>query len=443
MRARWLLALVIAPLGCGDITSEVAIGFERPRDDGPLSGTNNVTITLSPDGFTDQSAVDGPDASLEVQLPPDDVSRTLEVFFARNETLLAYGRTPPFTFAGAAGAGVIVFLGYPGTLATLDRDFDLPDASTVIAPSPGRGAVALGSDGSAAFFDGYTFDFVTLAPYPDVPPAADDGIMVGDASGSVTRLSIVEQTAVARYVYGTDSWVTDTLDDAPPRPGAGLWYDDLDARIYVAGGGTQTDVLRVDVLPESGSLPVFTVESLTLDGPRVGAALHGIDTEGAQALMVVGGDDPALPLVLDLGTGTGYGERDGAWTGLRCVDLAEQETLCGGGTRDAAPTADAVRIDRRATPWDVQVEVDLLTLPMRDVLWLEDTAAVYAQGEGRLVRLDRATLEGSEPAGAPVRAVGGGLATMPTGVTIVAGGEDAEGAATRVWQVFSPDLTPG
>ncbi|MBV1858934.1 MAG: hypothetical protein KUG77_11025, partial [Nannocystaceae bacterium] len=74
------------------------------------------------------------------------------------------------------------------------------------------------------------------------------------------------------------------------------------------------------------------------------------------------------------------------------------------------------------------------------VLWLEDSDAVYAQGEGQLLRFDRVTLEREEPSGSPQRAVGGGAATLPTGITIIAGGEDQAGAATEVWQLFSPEL---
>ena len=70
----------------------------------------------------------------------------------------------------------------------------------------------------------------------------------------------------------------------------------------------------------------------------------------------------------------------------------------------------------------------------------EDDAAVYAQGEARLARIDRATLEVSEPLGSPQRATGGGAASLPTGVTLIAGGEAADGSATDVWQLFSPAL---
>lgn len=438
---RWLLLLAIAPLGCGDISSEVAISFERPRDDGPLDTVDNATLSLSPDGFTEQFAIDGADASFEFELPPDDVSRSLSVFFARGETLVAYGSTPPFTFAGAAGAGVVVFLGYPGTLATLDRDFDLPDASTVLAASPGRGAVALAADGTAVFLDAYTFDLVPIAPYPDTVPDATDGVFVGDDSGSVTRVRFEASIGAARYVYGTDSWSTVSDEDMPPRPGAAAWYEPSTARVFVAGGGELTSILQVEVATEDTTLPTFGELDTNLDGPRVGGALIGRDTQGVGGLLAFGGDDPSLPLAYAVGSGEGSGSAGLAWTDARCTTLDGARSLCAGGSIDGTTTAEGALVDTSAG-LEVTRLPDLLPIPMREVVWLEDDAAVYAQGEARLVRVDRATLEVSEPLGSPQRAAGGGAAVLPTGVTLLAGGEAADGSATDVWQLFSPAL-PG
>ncbi len=434
------LLLAIAPIACGDITSEVAIGFERPRDDAPLGAVDNITVTLSPEGFTEQFSVDGPDDALQFELEPDDVSRTLSVFMAQGETLIAYGRTPAFTYAGAAGAGVVVFLGYPGTVATLDREFALPDASTVVAASPGRGAVALGSDGSSVFLDAYTLRLITIAPFPEPAPAADDGIFVGDDSGSVTRIATAQTLTATRYVYGTDTWLTVSEEDMPARPGSALWYDPSQARAFVAGGGDQTTMLAVDVATEDTAEPAFSELEVSIDGPRQGAALIGWPGADGSQLIVFGGDDPALPLVLDVGTGSGYEQTAEPWTGARCTTLDETRVLCAGGTLDGTPTADGVEIDVSTDPWSVSRLPDLLPAAMREVLWLEEDGAVYAQGESRLVRFDRATLERTEPPGGPVRARGGGAALMPNGTTLIAGGEDADGSASAVWQLFSPSL---
>ncbi len=440
------LALAIAPVACGDITSEVAIGFERPRDDAPLGAVDNVTVTLSPDGFTEQFEVDGPNDALQFELEPDDVPRTLRVFMAQAETLIAYGRTPPFTYAGAAGAGVVVFLGYPGTVATLDREFALPDASTVVAASPGRGAVALGSDGSAVFLDGYAYELVSIAPYPTAPPSPRDGLFVGDATGSVTRIATAESITATRYVYGADNWTTVSEEDMSPRPGSAMWYDATQNRAYIAGGGEQTTMLALTVATEDSSMPAFSELGLSLDGPRQGAALigwAGWPDADASALILFGGDDPALPLVLDVGTGAGHGrelQTDRAWTDARCVILDDSRALCAGGMLGDAATADGVELDVSTDPWTVNRLADLLPTPMGEVLWLEDGGAVYAQGEAQLVRFDRGTLERSEPPGSPVRARGGGSAVLPTGTTLIAGGEDADGSASAVWQLFSPAL---
>lgn len=436
---RWLPLLAIAPLGCGDITSEVAITFERPRDDGPLSSVDNVTVSFTPDGFTEQFAIDNADSSFEFELPPDDVSRSLSVFFARGEELVAYGTTPPFTFAGAAGAGVVVFLGYPGTLATLDRDFDLPDASTVIAPSPARGVVALASDGTAVFLDAYTYGLIPIAPYPDSVPAASDGVFVGDETGSVTRVHFEETVGAVRYVYGTDSWSTVSSEDMPARPGAAAWYEASTARVFVAGGGEQTSLMQVEVTTEDTTLPTFTELDARVDGPRIGGALLGRDGGGVDSLIAFGGEDPSLPLAYAVATAEASAASGLAWTGARCITLDDARSLCAGGSVDDETTADGALVDTSAG-LEVTRLSDLLPVPMRDVVWLEDDDAVYAQGEARLVRLDRASLEVSEPLGSPERATGGGAASLPTGVTLIAGGEAADGSATDVWQLFSPAL---
>jgi len=435
-----MLWLAFAPLACGDITSEVAIAFERPRDDAPLSEVDNITVSLTPDGFSEQFAVDGPDSGLEFELPPDDVARSLSVFFARGETLLAYGSTPPFTFGGAAGAGVVVFLGYPGTLATLDRDFDLPDASTVLAPSPGRGLVALGSDGSAVFLDAYTFGLVSIAPFPGTPPAATDGVFVGDGTGSVTRIAFEETVSATRYVYGSDAWEQVSREDMDPRPGAGVWHEPQTAGVFVAGGGEQTSLVRVQVATDDNPTPTFETLELALDGPRRGGALVGRDGQGASSLVAFGGDDASLPLAYAVESGEGSDLGGLAWTGASCVTLDDARTLCAGGSIDEETTPDAALLETSTSPLTVSRLEDLLPVPMRDVLWLEDDGAVYAQGEARLVRIDRSTLEATEPLGSPRRATGGGAAELPTGVVVLAGGEDADGAATDVWQVFSPAL---
>jgi hypothetical protein len=443
MLRRRLLWLAFAPLACGDITSEVAIGFERPRDDAPLGEVDNITVTLSPDGFTDQFAVDGPDSSVEIELPPDDTSRSLSVFFARGESLIAYGRTPRFTFGGAAGAGVKVFLGYPGTVATLDRDFALPDASTVVAGSPGRGAVALGSDGAAAFLDAYTFDLVSMAPFPEPVPAAGDGLFVGDPSGSVTRIAADEGLTATRYRYGADRWDHVSYEDMTPRPGASMWFDAETSTAYVAGGGETSSLLEVQVVTEDTDLPVFVPLEPALDGPRPRGTLFGRRGEGISGLVVFGGSDASLPLARAIEAGADADDVGTAWTDASCVALDDTRTLCAGGIVDGETTADAAIVELASGSPAVSRLPEQLPVPMRDVLWLEDELAVYAQGEGRLVRIDRVSLEATEPAGSPQRATGGGAAILPTGVTLIAGGEAADGSATDVWQLFSPAISPG
>ncbi len=445
VRVPALLAVSVL-LACKSVSTEVSIGLEFPLDDVALAGTNNVTASLSPDGFVESFAVDGPQFELEVELPPDNTARTLSLFLAQNDLLLGYGRTPEFSYAGAADAGVVVFLGFPGTVATLDRAFDLPDASTVAAPSALRGAIALGSNGSTVFVDAYTYELVSLEPLSEDVPAAEDGAFVGDASGSVTRIAHDESLLAHRYVFGADRWDTVRWDEAPARPGAATWYDTEQQLVYIVGGGEQLDVVAIDVDPDDADLPVLSIVDMpALDGPRAEAAALATggsvgDTEGPE-LLLVGGDDPQLPLVYDVTAAQGWGEPQ-AWPGIACVSLDERRVLCGGGLRDEAPSSDGVLIERGTEqPWTVTVIADLLTTAMADVAWLTDERAVYAQGAERILRVDRFDLSVTEPAGSPARGAGGSRVEMPTGVTLLAGGRDQAGAAVGVWQVFSPDVS--
>jgi hypothetical protein len=447
------LALLGFGAGCSPIALDVEIGLLLPEGDDRLAATDNVSVTLEPDGFVDTFAAEGTDFALEVELEPDDTERELAVYMAQGEALIAYGRTPPFRYRTAAGAGLQVFVAYPQSLSTLPLAFALPDANTVAAPAPGYGMIAVASDGTAAFLDGYTFDLEPASQLPTVP-AADDGTFVGEAAGGAVRLSWNEGLAAWRFDVLGNAWTELAFtgsDAAVPRPHApfiGLPGD----RLLVLGGGDRVDALEVsyasvDATPSAVPGPTW----IGLDAPRQHATAIALDFGDGPVPLVVGGDDPSLPRVLaawsfpSVGDAALAGPAE-AWTGLRCVQLDPagtpvQRVLCAGGLRSDAATADALLVNVAADGVPDLVELPaLLPAAMDDVLWQADDAAVYAQGSGRWVRVARSDLAVSEPPAAPARAHGGMSVPLDTGVTLVIGGTDTAGAPTNRWQAFAPAL---
>jgi hypothetical protein len=449
------IALVLLAAGCSPTALDVEIGILFPDGDDRLAATDNVSITLQPDGFVDTFAAEGTDFGLEVELTPDDTERELAVFLAQGETLLAYGRTPPFRYRAAAGAGLQVLVAYPQSLSTLPFAFDLPDANTVAAPAPGYGMVAVGSDGSTVFLDGYTFDLEPAARLEAIP-AADDGAFVGDSAGGAVRLSWAAGLAAQRFDVLQNAWtqlVFEGPDAAVPRPRAAFIELGTD-RLLVLGGGDRVDTLEVryasvEATPSAAAGPAW----IQLDASRQGATAIALDFGEGPLPLVVGGDDPSLPRVLAAWSFASVQEaaRAGpieAWTDLRCVPLDPtgtplQRVLCAGGIRSDAPTADALLVTVQADGVPEVVELaGLLPAAMADVLWQADDAAVYAQGDGRWIRLARSDLAVSEPPAAPARARGGMSVPFDTGITLVVGGTDIAGAPTNRWQAFAPAL-PG
>jgi hypothetical protein len=439
--------LVFVPLGCSPTPINVEIGLLFPEDDQRLAATDNVSVTLTPDGFSDTFATDGPDFSLEVELEPDDTERELAVFMARGESLIAYGRTPPFAFRVASGVGVQVLLAYPESLATLPLSFDLPDASTLAAPAVGRGMVALGGDGTTAFLDRFTFDLEFAAALDD-PPAGDDGTMVGDSAGNVVRVAWNERLSAHRFDVALDQWRLLGTGEGTRAGAVSMRLGD-DALLLLGGEG-RTDALQVSWSAEEDGEATFEAGPAwaLLDAPRPGARALALPFPDGPRPLLVGGDDPALPRVLPAWGGAAAVGPAEAWTGLQCVqldtagaDATAHLVLCAGGIRADEPTADALFVSVDAAGAAEVTELPtLLPAPMADVLWLADDAAVYAQGDGRWVRIDRSDLVVTEPPAASARARGGCTVPLDTGITLIVGGIDQAGAPTSTWQVFAPAL---
>lgn len=458
-RARSLLGLGVLALaclgGCQPVTTEVDLRVLVPDDSSDLQTANNVSIALSPDGFTETFPTTGLDFALDAELDPDDTVRRLSVYLARSETLLAWGRTPEFTFA-TASAGAAVFLARPGRLSTFPLGFAVGDPETLAAYAHGWGVIAFGSDGTTVFLDDLTLETVTAAPLISDRglPDPDDGTLVGDALGGVQRLSWDSGVTGFRFDPGDDSWIELPLDGAPGvgvREGAAHLADTAGNVLFLFGGGSQTDVVAVHLVPPTDGGPdVRRLAGLNLDGPRRGAnaaALVRQDTDEGETPILFGGDDPARPAVFLVSSGIALGPET-AWVGGRCVQLdhggagATLRVLCAGGTRDGAPTADAVVV---TVPGAQSMEAptaqelpELLETPMSDPLWFSSADAVYAQGAGRLLRIAREDLALSEGDGEAPRTRGGSSVLLPGGSAFLIGGVNADDMPVSIWQVFAP-----
>lgn len=447
LRAALLAVMGLVVAGCPSVESEIEIGLLFPDDGDTLQTADNVSVSLTPGGFTETFSSDGADFSLEVELEPDDTPRELAVFWARGETLLAWGRTPPFTYGGADGSGIKIFAAFPAELTTLPLAFALTEDDVLAGWSPLRGLVAMTSDGSTVFLDAYSLDLEPATPLDTDRelPSAEDGTMVGDRFGGVNRLAWNEGLTGFRFDIPLNAWSELPLQgavQAGARPGASWVHDREDEnRFYILGGGARTDVIELEL--GSDDPPLRIHPTWALDAPRAGASAMLVRYDDRDPSPLLFGGDPSLPRVYHLARREAVGP-DGAWTGARCVQVDPPERdpiriLCAGGLRDEMATADAlvIAVARAATP-TVEELVDFLPVPMPDPRWLEDDAAVYAQGEGRLVRVDRESLAVQEDVAPALRASGGVVVPFDRGLTLLVGGLDVQGAPLDRWQVFSP-----
>lgn len=434
-----LLALAGPSASCQPITTAVDIQLLLPADDIELQRTNNVSVVLEPQGFSETVAADGLDFGLTFEVPPDGVVRELSVYLAEDDELLAWGRTPPFTYSGATD-GLALLLARPGALAPLDFAFAQPDAAARMAPVGDVGMLVLASDGSALFLDAYQYTFATASSLDD-GPAPDDGLLVGAADGGVVRVAWRDGIRAWRFDAVADAWQALELGgELQARPGAAPWIDPSGERMRLFGGGEATDVVEL-ALDGSDARDVTPVEGLRLDGPRIGAAMLEIDGHA----ILVGGDDPTLALAWQADADQAVGPTTpwtGPWTGLACAPLNDTAALCVGGLREAMPTADALRIELGEGALRADVLDELLPVPLSAPLLLPDEAAVYAQGEGRWVRIDRADLGVIEPPNPAPRATGGSLAVLPSGITLLVGGLDVDGTPLDRWYAFAPTVAP-
>jgi D-serine deaminase-like pyridoxal phosphate-dependent protein len=433
-----LLAGLAGPgTGCEAITTEVPVDLILPPDDPALARTNNVSIVLEPQGFARTVATDGLDFALSFEVPPDSVIRTLAIYLAEDDELLAWGRTPAFTYAGAS-QGLAVLLARPGALTPLDFALAQPDPTALAAPVAGVGALVLARDGSALFLDAYQYRLQAASTLVD-PPAPDDGLLVGAADGGVVRVAWRDGLAVWRFDAALDRWqVIELGGDRQARPGAAAWLDSEGDRLRIFGGGSTTHVIELPLLGGEAR-DVSVAAHLRLDAPRAGAAVIVLDGHP----LVIGGDDPALPVAWQADGDHAAGPT-AAWTALACAPLlqAPPQALCVGGLRDGTATADALRLTVQGGTLDAEVLPSLLPAPLSAPLLFTDADALYVQGEGRFFRIDRNDLAIAEPAATIPRATGGSTTPLPSGATLIVGGRDPNGDPLERWYAFAPAVEP-
>ncbi len=447
-----LLLCAVTSLCACENARELPIKVILPADTSELERADNASLVLRPSGNAYSFDVDGLDFALELEGEPSTAVQQLELYLADGDELLARGSTAPFATAGP-DIGLALFLGRPGLLSSWPELLDAPDPNVLAAEALARGMLMVQEDGDTFLLNHYTLELESGARLPDtVGFAADDGGLFTASDGAVIRLAYEQVAATAwRYDPGADSWselAVDGADEIGLRPGAATLVDPDHTRVYVLGGGTATDAVAIDLVPVDGVLAAAPVADLELDSPRVGATalwIPSADNPTADALIV--GGDQLGPLAVRTSNGALIGP-DLAWRDLACAiestDSAATTVLCVGGSLDGQPTADAARVILGSGQSAEEIEISESFLPaaLSDPRLFADDVALYAQGEGRWFRVDRATNAVDEPNSAPLRARGGHLVSLATGVTFVVGGVDQDGGALERWQVFTPAVRP-
>jgi uncharacterized protein (TIGR00251 family) len=432
---------------------ELPITVIMPADISDYEQADNASLVLRPSGDSYSFDVDGADFVLELEGEPSTQAQQLELYLARGEDLIAWGSTAPFATAGD-DVGLALFLGRPGLLSTWPEQLDTPDPELLAAEAQGRGMLLVQTDGDTFLLNQYTLELEAGSRLPDtVSFSASDGGLFSAADGGVIRLAYEEVEPVAwRYDPSEDDWDEVQVDGAADiglRPGAPALVDPDLSRVYLLGGGGALDAVAVDLIPDpnrDGVLAAAPVSDVSLDAPRDGATALWVprdDDPSAQALLVGGDAAGPVAVLADVGTSVGPSM---SWRDMACALLSEGEAvstiLCVGGTIDGLATADALLVEIGEGEATVEIRESFLPTPLPDPLLFHDNFALYAQGEGRWVRIAREDASVSEPDSAPMRTSGGHLVSLPNGATFQVGGVDQDGVALDRWQVFTPAIEP-
>jgi uncharacterized protein (TIGR00251 family) len=455
-----LLALLLAAPAC-ESQYAFPIHVVLPDDQDDLARADNLTLALDPQNLQVNYEVDGVDFSVGIELEPDNETSTLAIYLAEGTELLAWGRSAPFVLA-APQDDLAVYLSPPGALSTFPGKIGSPDPEVLASPALGRGILLFNSDGHTGLFNAYTLGTevgATLKPEGKLP-SPDDGALVPDSRGNVWRVAWAESLRAFLYVPGDDLWSAAefTGADAGARADAAHIVDAGLERLLVFGGGEQRSILEIDLQPDDAGAYTVTTLSQQLDSPRRAATaiyvLRGEDDSG-EGVVLVGGDDPAVPLANflgDDGSSVSFGE-PAAWTGLQCAQVerdADADTvvsvLCLGGLRDGAATTDAIVLNfpPGAAEPSVMPLAAFLPEPAAEPRLFEDDAAIYAQtgaqSGSQWLRIDRETLTIESRTGPSPRVRGGHSISLSTGATFLVGGWTGDDRPVDHWHVFVPTL---
>lgn len=440
-------ALAILLAGC---TTELPFPVHviLPEESAELDRADNLALELSPQGVAIHYEVEGTDFSIQIELPPDSVQRTLALYLADGTDLLAHGRSAPFVLLQPP-ADLAILLARPGLLSTFPGELAEPDPDLLAARAPGRGLMLLGSGGDIVLLNEFTYKAETGARLDPEGggPEVTDGTLVADPEGLLWRVAWTAGLRVFTYDPLFDTWTTRTpTGDARPRPGAAWAPSDARDTLWIAGGAS-AELLAVPLAAdENDEVPVETLA--TLDGPRPHATLLPIRRGDDEILVLVGGDDP-LPAAYFPASAHATGPL-GPWSHPQCVQLdpadaaGELRVLCLGGLRDGEATADALLLHVPPDPASASAEElpDFFAAPLPDPRLFADDLAIYAQQGSTWQRIARGDLTSSAASSPATRERGGHSLTLGTGVTFLVGGRDADDQPVKNWWVFAPSLPP-
>ena len=438
--------------GCNE-ARELPITVLMPEETSDLERADNASLVLRPSGEVHTFTVDGLDFELELEGEPNTQVQQLELYLAEGDELLAWGSTVDFATAGP-DIGMALFLGRPGLLSTWPERLEAPDPNLLAAEALGRGMLLVQADGDTFLLNHYTF---LLEPGARLPDTTDfepgDGALGSAADGAVVRMAWeLGEPHAWRYDPSADSWAELPIVEPAglaPRPGAAPLLDPDRTRVYLLGGGGATDAIAIDLIPspDSGEVGWGPVDEFELDVPRDGATAMWLPSEDNPTadVLLAGGGDAAIPVFVRASTGVSVGP-EALWLELACAiqrDEADARSiLCLGGSRDGASTADALVLSLSEGGEAVELHESFLPVALDDPMIVSDETALYAQGNERWFRIDRATGELDEPDSAPLRARGGHWVRLANDATFLVGGVAEDGTPLDHWQVFMPAVSP-
>ncbi|MEZ4379813.1 MAG: DUF167 domain-containing protein [Nannocystaceae bacterium] len=450
-RAVCLVAALTLPFAGGcESDSSLHLRVLLPEDDADLDRADNAALVLDPGGPELSYDIDGTDFTLEVELELDDVQRVAYLYLARGTDLLAWGRSAPFVLAGT-GEDLAIFLGRPGALSTFPGAVSGAEGM-VAARARGRGMLLVAEDGGTYLLSERELEVSAGDDFPAAAPPASAGALVDAADGAVIRARWDGALTAWRFDPGADAWSEAALvgdEDLGGRDGAAWIVDASAEHLLVLGGGDASDIAELTLVPDDDGALALRRLDVALDGPRRGATPVWVVRDGTdegEGLLLFGGDQDDLPLAYF--TAAAPAGPPLRWTAAACAQVERGEDasatatlriLCFGGRVDGTPTADAALL--RVPPGgalEIEHLPDWLPEPLADPRLFTDEGAIYAQSEGRWLRVERGALTPELSATTATRATGGHSVNLGTGVTFLVGGVTAEGQPTDRWQVFTP-----